>query len=60
MGMNETPSANRVHIAFFADATRKIQRGECRDGAGAAVVSDVKGTTTDPSTNPWNCCRWVP
>ena len=49
MGLNETPSANRIHIGFFG----------CRNAGKSsivnkitnqtvAVVSDVKGTTTDP------------
>ena len=47
--MNETPSANRTHIAFF---------GRCNAGKSSlvnavtnqnlAIVSETKGTTTDP------------
>ena len=49
MGMNETPSADRVHIGFFgrrnAGKSSIVNRVT---GQELAVVSDVKGTTTDP------------
>ena len=49
-GMNETPSADRVHIGFFGK--RNAGKSQyCQNkvtGQELAVVSDVKGTTTDP------------
>lgn len=49
MGMNETPSANRVHIAFFGRRNAgKSSVVNAVTGQELAVVSDVKGTTTDP------------
>ena len=49
MGMNDTPSANRVHIGFFG--LRNVGKSSLVNavtGQELAVVSDVKGTTTDP------------
>jgi [FeFe] hydrogenase H-cluster maturation GTPase HydF len=49
MGMNETPSANRVHIGFFGRRNAgKSSVVNAVTGQDLAVVSDVKGTTTDP------------
>lgn len=49
MGMNETPSANRVHIAFFGRRNAgKSSLVNAVTGQELAVVSDVAGTTTDP------------
>lgn len=49
MGLNDTPSGNRVHIGFFglrnagkSSLVNKIT------GQDMSVVSDVAGTTTDP------------
>ena len=49
MGLTDTPSAERVHIGFFglrnagkSSLVNKIT------GQDLSVVSDVKGTTTDP------------
>jgi len=47
--MNNTPSANRVHIGFFGlRNTGKSSLVNAVTGQELAVVSDVKGTTTDP------------
>jgi [FeFe] hydrogenase H-cluster maturation GTPase HydF len=47
--MNQTPSANRVHIAFFGRRnTGKSSLVNAVTGQNLALVSDVKGTTTDP------------
>ena len=35
MGMNETPSGERVHIAFWTEKCGKIESGQCGDRAGA-------------------------
>src|SRR5690606_8573646 len=49
MGLNETPSANRVHIAFFGKRNAgKSSLVNAVTGQDLAVVSEVKGTTTDP------------
>ncbi len=49
MGLNETPSANRVHIGFFGKRNAgKSSVVNAITGQDLAVVSDVKGTTTDP------------
>ncbi|MBE5905270.1 MAG: [FeFe] hydrogenase H-cluster maturation GTPase HydF [Lachnospiraceae bacterium] len=51
MGLNETPSANRLHIGFFGNRnTGKSSLLNAITGQELAVVSDVKGTTTDPVT----------
>ena len=49
MGLNETPSANRVHIGFFGRRNAgKSSLVNAVTGQELAVVSDVAGTTTDP------------
>lgn len=51
MGFNDTPSASRTHIGFFgcrnAGKSSLVNR---LTNQTVAVVSDVKGTTTDPVT----------
>ena len=49
MSLNDTPSANRIHIGFFG--CRKAGKASVVNaitGQELAVVSDVLGTTTDP------------
>ena len=47
--MNETPSGERVHIGFFGRRNAgKSSVVNAVTGQELAVVSDVKGTTTDP------------
>lgn len=49
MQMNQTPSAERVHIGFFGRRNAgKSSVLNAVTGQDLAVVSDVKGTTTDP------------
>ena len=49
MGLNDTPSADRVHIGFFGRRNAgKSSVVNAVTGQDLAVVSDVKGTTTDP------------
>lgn len=49
MSMNATPSANRTHIGFFGKRNAgKSSLMNAIAGQEVAVVSDVKGTTTDP------------
>ena len=48
-GMNQTPAGERVHIAFFG--RRNVGKSSLVNaftGQDLAIVSDVKGTTTDP------------
>ena len=49
MGMNETPSSERLHIAFFGRRNAgKSSLLNAVTGQDLAVVSEVRGTTTDP------------
>ena len=49
MGLNDTPSAERVTIAFFGVRNAgKSSVVNAVTGQRLAVVSDVRGTTTDP------------
>ncbi len=51
MGMNDTPSGERVHIGFFGRRnTGKSSLVNAVTGQDLAVVSDTRGTTTDPVT----------
>ena len=48
-GMNDTPSGERVHIGFFGRRNAgKSSVVNAVTGQDLAVVSEVKGTTTDP------------
>ena len=48
-GMNQTPSGERIHIAFFGRRNAgKSSLVNAFTGQDIAIVSDVKGTTTDP------------
>ena len=48
-GMNQTPSGERVHIGFFGRRNAgKSSVVNAVTGQDLAVVSDVRGTTTDP------------
>lgn len=49
MDLNAVPSANRTHIAFFG--VRNAGKSSVMNavtGQNIAIVSDIKGTTTDP------------
>ena len=49
MSLNQTPSGERVHIGFFGRRNAgKSSVVNAVTGQDLAVVSDVKGTTTDP------------
>ena len=49
MSLNQTVSAERVHISFFGRRNAgKSSLVNAVTGQNLAVVSDVKGTTTDP------------
>lgn len=50
-GMNETPGGERVHIGFFGRRNAgKSSVVNAVTGQDLAVVSEVRGTTTDPVT----------
>ena len=49
MSLNQTPSANRVHIGIFGKRNAgKSSIINAITGQSLSIVSDVKGTTTDP------------
>ncbi|MBQ0064372.1 MAG: [FeFe] hydrogenase H-cluster maturation GTPase HydF [Firmicutes bacterium] len=49
MSLNNTPSANRIHIGFFGQRNAgKSSVVNAVTNQDLALVSDVKGTTTDP------------
>lgn len=49
MGLNSTPSADRVHIGFFGKRNAgKSSVINAVTGQSLSIVSEVKGTTTDP------------
>ena len=49
MSLNSTPSSDRVHIGFFGRRNAgKSSVVNAVTGQNLAIVSDVKGTTTDP------------
>ncbi|MDR1302487.1 MAG: [FeFe] hydrogenase H-cluster maturation GTPase HydF [Treponema sp.] len=49
MGLNETPSSERVHIGFFGRRNAgKSSLVNAVTGQDLVIVSDIKGTTTDP------------
>lgn len=49
MGLNETPGANRIHIALFGKRNAgKSSLINALTGQNLAIVSSQKGTTTDP------------
>ena len=49
--LNLTPSANRIHIGFFGRRNAgKSSVVNAVTGQNISIVSDVKGTTTDPVT----------
>ena len=49
MGLNQTPSGERIHIGFFGRRNAgKSSVMNAVTGQSLAVVSEGKGTTTDP------------
>ena len=49
MGMNQTPASERIHISFFGKRNAgKSSVINAVTGQNLAIVSSVKGTTTDP------------
>ena len=60
MSMNSTPSGERVHIGFFGRRNAgKSSVVNAVTGQDLAVVSDVKGTTTDPVNKAMELLRMV-
>ncbi|MFW5632658.1 MAG: GTPase, partial [Acetivibrio ethanolgignens] len=49
MGLNDTPKGERLHIAFFGKRNAgKSSLVNALTGQELSIVSDIKGTTTDP------------
>ncbi|MGF6376626.1 [FeFe] hydrogenase H-cluster maturation GTPase HydF [Clostridiales Family XIII bacterium PM5-7] len=49
LGFNQTPSANRIHISFFGRRNAgKSSVVNAVTGQALSIVSEIKGTTTDP------------
>lgn len=49
MSLNDTPKGNRIHIALFGKRNAgKSSVINAITGQSLAIVSDIKGTTTDP------------
>ncbi len=49
MGLNDTPSAERLHIGIFGKRNAgKSSIVNAITGQSLSIVSDIKGTTTDP------------
>ena len=49
MGLNDTPAGNRIQIGFFGKRNAgKSSLVNAITGQNLAVVSEQKGTTTDP------------
>ncbi len=49
MSLNATPSSERVHIGFFGKRNAgKSSIANAITGQALSIVSDIKGTTTDP------------
>ena len=49
MSLNSTPSSERTHIGIFGKRNAgKSSLINAMTGQSLAIVSDVKGTTTDP------------
>mgnify|MGYP000122736022 CR=1 FL=1 len=58
MSLNSTPSADRIHIGIFGRRNAgKSSIINAITGQDLAIVSNVKGTTTDPVLKQWNCFR---
>ena len=59
--MQTTPSANRKHIALFGKRNAgKSSLMNAIIGQDVAIVSEVKGTTTDPISKPMELLPFGP
>ena len=59
MSMNSVPSGERVHIGIFGRRNAgKSSLINAITGQKLAVVSDIRGTTTDPVRRLWSCFPW--
>ena len=60
MSLNATPSAERLHIGFFGIRNAgKSSVVNAITNQDLSIVSNTKGTTTDPVKKPWSFCPWV-
>ena len=58
-GLQQTPSADRIHIAFFGRRNAgKSSLVNAITNQTMSIVSEIQGTTTDPFARQWNCSRW--
>ena len=58
MSLTATPNGDRVQIAIFGRRNAgKSSVINAVTGQQLAIVSDVKGTTTDPVYMRWRYCR---
>ena len=57
MSLNEQVSAERLHIGFFGMRNAgKSSLVNAVTGQDLCVVSETKGTTTDPVRKQWSFC----
>ena len=55
MNLNNTPNADRIHIGIFGCTNAgKSSIINAITGQKLAVVSEIKGTTTDPYQRQWS------
>ena len=60
MSLNNTPSSERTHIGIFGRRNAgKSSLINALTGQNLAIVSDVRGTTTDPVFKAMNYFRLV-
>ena len=58
-GLQQTPSADRIHIAFFGKRNAgKSSLVNAITNQTMSIVSEIQGTTTDPVRKAMNCSRW--
>ena len=55
-GLQQTPSADRIHIAFFGRRNAgKSSLVNAITNQTMSIVSEIQGT---PFARQWNCSRW--
>ena len=58
-GLQQTPSADRIHIAFFGRRNAgKSSLVNAITNQTMSIVSEIQGTTTDPVRKAMNCSHW--